>query len=85
MLELVTNYGVIEIVGDAQQMPTRCHLLDMDSLKLAHYGDSVVKFVERDGLRMVPASNYAGWEVRLAAYANVECDRPWSNGSCTLV
>ncbi len=83
-LEVVTSYGVIELVADPHCDPLRAFLLDLDTLAITHLGNDIVEYAERDGLRLVPSTTDVGFEARLTSFCNLVCNAPWKNGSVPL-
>jgi len=83
-LSLMTTYGEVDIMSDAHCDPLRAYLLDLDSISIPYLDSDLITPIERDGLRMVPAANDAGFEVRYTAFCNLEMDAPWRSGSIPL-
>jgi hypothetical protein len=83
-LTLTTTYGDVDIMADPHCDSLRAFLLDTDSLSIPHLSDDLISPVERDGLRLVPATNDVGFEVRYTSFCNLESDAPWRNGSVPL-
>jgi len=77
--------GNIDVIPDRNCPPQLAYLLDMDTWTLDSVGEvpHIVTY-GKEGLEMLRVSNADAAEVRIAYYANLECNAPGWNGVCKL-
>jgi hypothetical protein len=84
-LEIVTPYGLVDLMAAPLANNTRGFLLDLETVWISHLGSQIVEPMVTDGAsRLMQSSTFAGWQATFEEYSNFVCNAPWRNMTLPL-